>query len=435
MQMIENLYALFLKYPKISIDTRKDVKDSIFFCLSGENFNGNQFASQALEKGAAFVLVDDKNYLKDNSQYILVNNSLKTLQDLATHHRKQFSIPIIGITGTNGKTTTKELITAVLSLKYTLTATQGNLNNHIGVPLTLLQINKQTEIAVIEMGANHPDEIEFLCKMAIPNYGILTNIGKAHLEGFGSLEAIKKTKLALYKSVATKKGKVFVNYDDSVLLNEVQNIANSSYGQDTNFDIHGTVSNEFPFLELRWGTKNQENRYSVQSKLFGKYNFSNIMAAIAVGYNFGLPPEEISKAIEEYLPQNNRSQFIVGERNELILDAYNANPESLTLALANFSGDQHLKKVVILGDMFELGDFAPQEHKTILELVKDKPFYQNIFIGPLFKQFEKDYPDFYFYENTASLIVQIESLHIKQSRVLIKGSRGVKLEVLQDYLI
>lgn len=432
---VENLYALFLKHPKISTDTRKDLKDSIFFCLSGENFNGNQFASQALEKGAAFVIVDDKNHLKDNSHYILVNNSLKTLQDLATHHRKQFSIPVIGITGTNGKTTTKELITTVLSSKHTLTATQGNFNNHIGVPLTLLQINEQTEIAVIEMGANHPDEIEFLCTMAIPNYGILTNIGKAHLEGFGSLEAIKKTKLALYKSVATQKGKVFVNYDNALLKAEIQEITNSSYGENINFDIHGMVSNEFPFLELRWGTKNQESKYNIQSKLFGKYNFSNIMAAIAVGHHFGLSPEEISTAIEKYLPQNNRSQFIVGERNELILDAYNANPESLKVALANFSSDQHLRKVVVLGDMFELGIFAPQEHKTILELVKEKPFSQNIFIGPLFKQFEKDYPDFHFYEDTAALIVQIESLNIKQSRVLIKGSRGVKLEVLQDYLI
>lgn len=432
---IENLYALFLKYPKISTDTRKDLKDSIFFCLSGENFNGNIFAAQALEKGALYVVVDDDNYHQNDSRYLFTDNSLKLLQQLATHHRKQFSIPIIGITGTNGKTTTKELITAVLSSKHSLTATQGNFNNHIGVPLTLLQINKKTEIAVIEMGANHPDEIEFLCEMATPNYGILTNIGKAHLEGFGSLEAIKKTKLALYKSVAAQKGKVFVNYDDSFLLSEAQNIANSSYGQNTNFDIHGTVSNEFPFLELRWGTKNQENKYSIQSKLFGKYNFSNIMAAIAVGYNFGLSPEEISKSIEEYLPQNNRSQFIVGERNELILDAYNANPESLKVALANFSSDQHSRKVVVLGDMFELGTFAPQEHKIILDSLKSKPFNLNVLVGPLFKQFEKDYPGFHFYEDTADLIVHIESLNIKQSRVLIKGSRGIKLEVLQDYLI
>lgn len=432
---IENLYALFLKYPKISTDTRKDLKDSIFFCLSGENFNGNIFAAQALEKGALYVVVDDDNYHQNDSRYLFTDNSLKLLQQLATHHRKQFSIPIIGITGTNGKTTTKELITAVLSSKHSLTATQGNFNNHIGVPLTLLQINKKTEIAVIEMGANHPDEIEFLCEMATPNYGILTNIGKAHLEGFGSLEAIKKTKLALYKSVANQKGKVFVNYNDSFLLSEVQNIANSSYGQDTNFDIHGTVSNEFPFLELRWGTKNQENKYSIQSKLFGKYNFSNIMAAIAVSYHFGLSPEEISKAIEEYLPQNNRSQFIVGKRNELILDAYNANPESLKVALANFSSDQHSRKVVVLGDMFELGTFAPQEHKIILDSLKSKPFNLNLLVGPLFKQFENDYPSFHFYENTAALILQIESLNIKQSRVLIKGSRGIKLEVLQDYLI
>jgi UDP-N-acetylmuramoyl-tripeptide--D-alanyl-D-alanine ligase len=432
---IEKLYALFLKHPKIATDTRKDLKGSIFFCLSGENFNGNQFASQALDQGAAYVIVDDKSYFKDNSSYLFVKNSLAILQQLASYHRKQFTIPVIGITGTNGKTTTKELSTAVLSKKFTITATQGNFNNHIGVPLTLLQINRQTEIAVIEMGANHPDEIELLCKIARPNLGIITNIGKAHLEGFGSLEVIKNTKLALYKSVKVQMGKVFVNYDDDVLNAEAQNIAHSSYGQDNTFDIHGTITHEFPFLELKWGIKNRSANYPIQSQLFGNYNFSNILATIALGHHFGLSSEKISTAIDEYRPQNNRSQFIVGKRNELILDAYNANPESLKVALDNFSKDSHKNKVIILGDMFELGVFATEEHKTILESVNNKPFYQNIFIGPLFKQFEADYPEYYFYENTTALITQIESLNIKQCRVLIKGSRGIKLEVLQDYLI
>lgn len=432
---IEKLYTIFLEIPKISTDTRKDLKDSIFFCLSGENFNGNQFAAQALKKGASFVVVDDDNYFQDDSRYIFVKNSLEILQQLATHHRKQFNIPLIGITGTNGKTTTKELVTTVLSGKFNITSTDGNLNNHIGVPLTLLQINKQTEIAIIEMGANHIGEIEFLCKIALPNLGILTNIGKAHLEGFGSLEAIKKTKLALYKSVDAQKGQLFVNFDDAVLKSEAQKFHHSSYGQDISFDIHGAISNEFPFLELNWGLKDQSNKYSVHSKLFGNYNFSNIMAAISVGHHFGLTPEEVSTSLENYLPQNNRSQFIIGEKNELILDAYNANPESLKVALVNFSNDEHTHKAVILGDMFELGEFASQEHKIILESLKNKPFILTVLVGPLFKQFENGYPDFQFYENTIEFIADIKSLNINQMRILIKGSRGIKLEIIKNYLI
>jgi len=432
---IKDLYTVFLKHPKICTDTRKDLEDSIFFCLSGENFNGNKFASIALEKGAAFVVIDDKKYLQNDRRYIFANNSLKMLQQLASYHRKQLTIPVIGITGTNGKTTTKELITTVLSKEFNTTATQGNFNNHIGVPLTLLQINKHTEIAIIEMGANHPGEIEFLCNIALPNFGIITNIGKAHLEGFGSLEAIIKTKLALYKSVAAQKGSIFVNYDDALLKIESKKLTNFSYGQDNNYDFHGLISKEFPFLQLKWGLKNKTNKYTIKSKLFGNYNFSNIMAAVSVGQYFKISPEKTSTALENYIPQNNRSQFIKGKNNELILDAYNANPESLKLALANFSNDKHPKKAIILGDMFELGKFAFQEHKTILDSIKLESFKTIIFIGPLFKQFEKEYRDFHFFENTTELINNIYSLNINQMRILIKGSRGVKLEVLQDYLI
>jgi len=432
---IEELYTLFLQFPKIGTDTRKDIKSSIFFCLSGENFNGNQFANLAIEKGASFVILDDKNYWKNDSRYILVNNVLETLQQLAKHHRKQFNIPTIGITGTNGKTTTKELITTVLSSKYSVTSTQGNFNNHIGGPLSLLQINKQTEIVVVEMGANHPDEIEFLCSLALPNFGIITNIGKAHLEGFGSLEAIKRTKLALYKSVQEQNGKLFVNFDDPLLKLESEKYNSSSYGQNINYDFHGSITNEFPFLEINWGLKKKENQYKINSKLFGNYNFSNIMAAISVGFYFDISAENISKAIENYQPQNNRSQFIKGENNELIMDAYNANPESLKVALANFTKDRHLNKAVILGDMFELGKFAYEEHKTILEFLQTNPFHINILIGSFFIQFEEQYPDFHFYENTTELIKHLTTLNFNHMRILIKGSRGVKLEVIQDYLL
>lgn len=432
---IEKLYTLFKLFPKISTDTRKDIQDSIFFCLSGENFNGNIFASQVLQNGAAYVVIDDKKFDQKDERCILVENCLETLQQLALYHRIQFDIPLIGITGTNGKTTTKELVTTVLSKNFNVASTQGNFNNHIGVPLTLLRINEQTEIAIIEMGANHPDEIEFLCSLALPNHGIITNIGKAHLEGFGSLETIKRTKLALYKSVAQQNGILFVNFGDPLLKAESQNYSSISYGETIDFDVHGSVSKEFPFLELSWGLKNQENKYALKSKLFGRYNISNVLAAIAVGSHFGLSPEIISDAIENYTPQNNRSQFIKGENNELIMDAYNANPESLKVALANFARDGHDNKVVLLGDMFELGSFAKQEHQIILESLKDMNYRKILLIGPLFGQFASEYPEYLFFENTTELINQISQLNLKQMRILIKGSRGVKLEVLQNHLL
>lgn len=432
---IEELYTLFLQFPKIETDTRKEIKQCIFFCLSGENFNGNQFAEAAIAKGAAYVIVDDKNFWKNDSQWILVDNSLKTLQQLANYHRNQFKIPIIGITGSNGKTTTKELVATVLATKYNTLATQGNLNNHIGVPLTLLRINKKTEIAVIEMGANHANEIEFLCSISQPNFGLITNIGKAHLEGFGSLETIKKTKLALYKSVAAQNGKLFVNFDDSLLKQESRAYSVVSYGTDMAFDIHGCIAKAFPFLGIEWGFKLDANRHIINSNLFGTYNFPNLMAAVAVGSYFDIPPEKISFALETYQPQNNRSQLIKGEHNELIMDAYNANPESLKLALANFEKDEHRNKAVILGDMFELGDFAFDEHKTILDSLVNLPFRKVILIGPLFKQFETKYSNFLFYNNTSDFIQNRNKLDISHMRILIKGSRGIKLETIQDYLL
>ncbi|MBN1651205.1 MAG: UDP-N-acetylmuramoyl-tripeptide--D-alanyl-D-alanine ligase [Bacteroidales bacterium] len=432
---IEELYTLFLTYPKIETDTRKEVKQSLFFCLSGENFNGNQFADEATEKGAAYVIVDDKNYWRNDSRWILVDHSLNTLQELALYHRNQFKIPIIGITGSNGKTTSKELIAAVLSTKYNTIATQGNLNNHIGVPLTLLRLTSETEIAVIEMGANHPDEIAFLCALSLPTFGLITNIGKAHLEGFGSLEIIKRTKLALYKSVANQKGKLFVNFDDQLLKQEAQAYSAVSYGKDNIYDFHGRITKEYPFLAIEWGFKNKDSKHTINSRLFGNYNFPNLMAAVAIGNYFDISPEQIAFALAAYQPQNNRSQLIKGKQNELIMDAYNANPESLKLALANFERDEYPKKVVILGDMFELGDYAFEEHKIILDSLLQAHFGKVILIGSIFKQFEKKYTNFVFFENTADFIQNRNQLNIKNMRVLIKGSRGIKLETIQKYLL
>ncbi len=431
---IEELHLLFLTYPKVCTDTRKELKNSLFFCLSGENFNGNSFAAQALQNEAAYVVVDDKNYWVDDSRYIVVENALKTLQQLARFHRNQFNIPVLGITGTNGKTTTKELVTTVLSKKFKLTSTSGNFNNHLGVPLTLLQITKETEIAVIEMGANHRGEIAFLCELARPQLGILTNIGKAHLEGFGSLEAIKETKLALYKAVRLENGKVFYNADDPFLTQASTELNRISYGEKSANDIHGKTTNSFPFLEFSWGFKNTKSAFKVNTNLIGDYNLSNLMAAIAVGIHFGIEPKSICESLQDYYPQNNRSQFVQGNNNELILDAYNANPASVKAALENFKSDQQPNKSVIIGDMFELGQFSEMEHKQILDLLKSMHFSSTYLVGTRFKQWEAKYPDFVFFENTDSAQAFLTDFPLKNHRILIKGSRGVKLEVLIDCL-
>lgn len=431
---LTEIYNRFIQYPLISTDTRKELRNSLFFCLSGENFNGNQFAKQALENGAAYVVLDDKNYYIEDSRYILVENCLETLQSLAKHHRSHFNIPLIGITGSNGKTTTKELISEVLKKNYSIVSTEGNLNNHIGVPLTLLRINYQTDIAVVEMGANHADEIEFLCKIALPNYGIITNIGKAHLEGFGSLEVIKRTKLALYRAVKKQKGIVFVNFEDSLLRTEAVNLNTISYGFQKEFNVAGQILSEFPFLEMNWGIKNNKEKFNIKSQIFGAFNFPNLMAAIAVGNYFGISGPTISKAIESYTPKNNRSQFVKGNTNELIMDAYNANPSSMNIAIQNFLKDKHPKKMVILGDMFELGDFALIEHELILKSLVNTDLIKVILIGPLFHTFNKIYPNFYFYQSAQELINSLNSHIFKDMRILIKGSRGIKLEVLENYL-
>jgi UDP-N-acetylmuramoyl-tripeptide--D-alanyl-D-alanine ligase len=432
---IEELYSLFKSYPQIVTDTRKNVKNSLFFCLSGENFNGNKFAEMALHLGAAYVIIDDQSYLKKDKRYILVPNSLKTLQELAKYHRQQFDIPVIGVTGTNGKTTTKELLSTVLSEKYEVVATQGNFNNHLGVPLSLLRINQKTEIAIIEMGANHPGEIAFLCQLAQPNYGLITNIGKAHLEGFKSLENIQKTKLALYSSVKEQKGKLFVNRDDTFLYEKAKAQEYISYGKTEKAHVNARLKQDFPFLSIEWKMKNQQAYKPIHSNLFGNYNFYNLLAAIAVATAFKVSETQIRNGLENYFPENNRSQFLKGDKNELILDAYNANPESMKLAIDNFRKDSTMNKAVVLGDMFELGDYSQTEHQTILKQLQEASFKKTILVGDEFLKFESLYPNFHFFKDTTSLSKQIDLLSLNQMRILIKGSRGVKLEVLKDALL
>ncbi|MBN2637818.1 MAG: UDP-N-acetylmuramoyl-tripeptide--D-alanyl-D-alanine ligase [Bacteroidales bacterium] len=427
--MIQKLYNLFLKYRKISTDTRKDISDTLFFALSGENFNGNLFAPEALNKGAAFVIVDDESVIPEsNEKYFLVDNVLNTLQSLAKFHREQFKIPVLGITGSNGKTTTKELVSVVLASEKNIVSTKGNLNNHIGVPLTLLEIDKSTEIAVIEMGANHPGEIKELCVLSQPTLGIITTIGKAHLEGFGSLENIINTKKALYESVQSVKGTVFVPAENELLMNLSENIQRITYGKQA--DVSGEIITESPSISIKW---DNNHPVIIHTQLFGSYNFSNIMAAITAGNYFGISEPNIQNALTNFVPQNNRSQIMQTEHNTLILDAYNANPHSMSLAVEDFSKNNRPNKVIILGDMFEMGDQAKIEHQKIVDLISSKKFKQVILIGKEFSRCKVSASDNCF-STTEEAAYYLSCHPIKNANILIKGSRGMKLEVLTKLL-
>ena len=428
---IQELYKIFLKYPDISTDSRNIKQDSIFFALKGENFNGNNFAEAAIENGALYAVVDEQKDIK-NVKFIYVDDVLKTLQKLAQIHRNNFKIPVIGITGTNGKTTTKELINAVLSSKYEVLATQGNLNNHIGVPLTILSLNNKHEIAIIEMGANHIGEIGELCKISQPNYGIITNIGKAHLEGFGSIEGIKKTKKDLYISVNQNKGKIFVNADNPQLIEIAENIEKIKYGQKSEYFCSGEILKNDLFLSLKYKCMN--NIESIKTNLVGDYNFENVLAAISIGFYFNINNELIKKTIENYQPTNNRSQIIHTKNNTLILDAYNANPTSMEKSIMNFSNyNTTQNKVIILGDMLELGEYTIDEHIKILNLVKTKNFNQVILIGPVFSEIYKN-TNWKCFDNSTDANIWISKNSIINSLILIKGSRGIKMEKIINVL-
>jgi UDP-N-acetylmuramoyl-tripeptide--D-alanyl-D-alanine ligase len=427
----KTLYSYFLKSSSVITDTRKIEKNALFFCLRGENFNGNKFAKEALQKGAAFVVIDDSEYFKENSQYILVEDSLKSLQELAKYHRLQFDIPVIGLTGSNGKTTTKELIYSVLSEQFNTTATFGNLNNHIGVPLTLLRINKNTEIALIEMGANHLKEIEFLCNITKPTHGYITNFGKAHLEGFGSIEGVIQGKSELYKSLENTKGTALINSEDKLQVRLTKNQAKQQFGN-KEADIVITSNNY---------TTKDNNHLSVSfqstiinSKLKGTYNYSNIKAAIAFGFIFDISLEKIKKGIEGYIPKNNRSQWLKTERNTVILDAYNANPSSMTVALESLLNSDTKNKILILGDMLELGDYTADEHQKIIEILNKKTPEAVILVGKEFKKTKTSNSNFHKFEETKDVIPFLQKKNFQNKTILIKGSRGIALEVLQEYL-
>lgn len=415
---IENLYKLFSENYLVDTDTRSIRKGSIFFALKGSNFNGNKFASNALDKGSNYAIIDEIEY-KTGSNTILVENVLETLQKLANYHRKQLNIPIISLTGSNGKTTTKELINAVLSKKFITTATKGNLNNHIGVPLTLLSMTKNTEIGIVEMGANHLKEIELLCKITEPNYGYITNFGKAHLEGFGSVEGVIKAKSELYNFLRNSDGKAFINTDDKTQVKQSKGIISINFN---NRIIPFVQAN--PFVEVTF------EDLHIKSQLIGKYNYNNIAAAIAIGNYFGISATEIKNAIEEYIPSNNRSQIINKRGNKIILDAYNANPSSMQAALENFNQLQDTSKIIFLGDMFELGESSKDEHQKIAELATSLNFKNVYLIGKAFST--TSVKNAFIFDNFETFKNSKNYLNIKDSTILIKGSRGMALERILD---
>ncbi len=424
---INKLYELFLHSSGVSIDTRKIKPGSMFFALKGANFDGNIFASKALEEGAAYAVVDNPEIAK-NANYILVSNVLNTLQELATFHRKKLGIPIIAITGTNGKTTTKELAASVLSKKYKITYTQGNLNNHIGVPLTLLSIGLDTEMAVVEMGANHIGEINQLCEIAQPDYGLITNIGKAHLEGFGSIEGIKQTKAELYRFLEKNNGHIFINGENDILLGLIKEKINfSAYGNYENSLANGTITHAEAFLEVNSQIDNKN--IHIRTKLIGAYNLENVLAAICVGSYFKVAPDEIKNALENYVPGNNRSQLIEHGSNKIIMDAYNANPTSMHTSIKNFLSLKHPNKILILGDMLELGKDSHNEHQKIVDLIKNESISRIFLVGSNFCQTSINDKITCFPEVT-ELTKHIQNYPIKDSLCFIKGSRGVKLETI-----
>ncbi len=408
---ISEIHALFLKSHDVCTDTRNITKDCLFIALKGANFDGNKFAYKAIESGARYALVDDKAHITSN-QTILVSNTLETLQQLANYHRRFLNIPIVALTGSNGKTTTKELIASVLSKKYNTVATIGNLNNHIGVPLTLLSMNKTTEIGIVEMGANHLKEIELLASIAEPDYGYITNFGKAHLEGFGGMKGVIKGKSELYQFLEKTNGKAFVNPNDSLQLEKTEHV--------TSLLLNSKISlaNSNPFLEIQYDSQ------ILKTNLIGAYNFSNILAAMSIGEYFEVAKKDIQEAIVAYVPTNNRSQIVRKGAHTLLLDAYNANPSSMKVALENFSQMNAKHKNVVLGDMFELGTSSDEEHQNIADFAEELPFEQVILIGKNFSKVKTSkaskYLNFEAFQNS----FKTDS----SSTYLIKGSRGMALE-------
>ena len=422
---IEKVHQLFLKYPQVSTDTRNIQPNCIYFALKGQNFNGNKFASEAILNGAAYAVVDEEKYVKGDA-FILVDDVLKSLQELASYHRNFCKAKIIGLTGSNGKTTTKELIFAVLSRKYNTIATKGNLNNHIGVPLSLLTIKKNTEFAIIEMGANHIKEIEFLCNIAQPDYGYITNFGKAHLEGFGGVEGVIRGKSELYDHLIANEKFAFLNADDAIQKKKLRSYPRKfgfSASDPNNYRINYLGAH--PFVQL------EAEKTEINTQLIGSYNFNNCCAAVLMGKYFNVPLEDIKNALEAYIPQNNRSQIIDKKEYHIILDAYNANPNSMEAALNNFKNFPGSGKVAFLGDMFELGEKATEEHQKIVDLVLGMNFDKVFLVGQNFYKTNSDFTKFATFDDLSSFL---KSNKLKKGNLLIKGSRGMALERILDYL-
>ncbi|MCD6355090.1 MAG: UDP-N-acetylmuramoyl-tripeptide--D-alanyl-D-alanine ligase [Prolixibacteraceae bacterium] len=424
MTTTNQIYQFFKKSFQITTDSREVAENSIFFALKGESFNGNKFAEIALKKGASLAVIDEKEfYIPEKT--ILVNNVLQTLQDLAAMHRRKLGIPVLAVTGTNGKTTTKELIANVMSAKFKVVFTPGNLNNHIGVPLTLLKMNSETEFGVVEMGANHPGEIARLCKIATPDYGIITNIGKAHLEGFGSFEGVVEAKNELYEFIKKRNGTVFFNKDSVLLENLVKGISKRvSYGT-TPADFTGELVNAAPFVDVK--AMFAKGILYLNSKLTGSYNLENILAAACIGNYFSVDPLQIQKAIKNYRPTNSRSQLIKKGSLKIIMDAYNANPTSMQASIKSFFSNSTGEKFLILGDMLELGKFSEQEHLSLLKLIEKQDVSGIYLVGPVFTKIAAN-SNFNTFPNVDQLCKHLTKKKLVDGTVLIKGSRGIQLE-------
>lgn len=433
---LELIYELFKKANfNISTDTRKIIPESIFFCLKGPNFNANEFAAKAISEGCKFAIVDEEEFA-NNTNIFLVDDGLKALQDLANYHRKQFSIPFLAITGSNAKTTHKEFINAVLSKKYKTLATEGNLNNHIGVPLTLLKLRTEHEFAIIEMGANHQGEIDELCRIADPDFGLITNIGKAHLEGFGGIEGVKKGKSELYKYLQNKHAKVFTNGDDDVLHELAKDNDKISYGTTKLYDTIGKYISDGETVSFKWttryGNKDWNKLPVVKTQITGKYNFINCLAAVCVGQYFHVDEALINEALSNYVPAMNRSQLVKTATNSILLDAYNANPNSMKAAIENFADYKAENKWLLLGDMFELGEYSESEHQAVVNMLNDKNLSNVILVGNEFASLKNN--TFKTFKTTRECMDHLKANQIKNATVLIKGSRGMKMEVLQEAL-
>ena len=420
---IDDLHSLFSKSSGISTDTRTIKKNNIFFCLKGEKFDGNLFIDQAFHLGASFVIYDDEQLNYKSKKAIRVKNALETLQSLAKYHRSKFNIPVIGLTGSNGKTTSKELINSVLSQKFNITFTSNNFNNHIGVPLTILKITRKTDIAIIEMGANHLGEIDLLCNIADPNIGYITNFGKAHLEGFGGIEGVIKGKSELYEYIRESKGVILINNDDRIQREKSKGINTFSFGKSkkSDYSIYNTSSNK----NLCEASLNDKK---ITSNLHGEYNFENINASIAMGIYFGLSFEQIESGIKNYIPKNNRSEMIKTKKNLLFVDSYNANPTSMKLSIQSFMKFKGVKKTLILGDMHEIGKTSLIEHERILNSVKNNKDLKIFLVGKIFNKLKFNSERIHFFNETNELIEYFKKKLITGHTIFLKGSRKINLE-------